>query len=131
MIAASAMALSAPGIVVVVNQKNKATAISLDQLKKIYLGKTREFPTGTATTAIDQTATNEIKTRFNEIVLEKTAKQLQTYWSVQIFTGKGTPPAILGSDDEVKAWVAKNPEGIGYINAESVDATVKVVLRIP
>jgi ABC-type phosphate transport system substrate-binding protein len=44
-----------------------------------------------------------------------------------IFTGKGTPPKQSGSDADVKALIAKNPNMIGYIDASAVDGSVKVV----
>lgn len=52
---------------------------------------------------------------------------MKAYWSKLVFTGKGTPPQEVPGDAEVKALIGSNPSTIGYIDAGSVDASVKVV----
>ena len=42
-------------------------------------------------------------------------------------SGKGKPPKELGTDAEVLKHVAKNINAIGYVNAGSVDDSVKVL----
>jgi hypothetical protein len=44
-----------------------------------------------------------------------------------VFTGKGTPPKELLTDQEVIDLVSQNPSMIGYIEKESVTSAVKVV----
>jgi hypothetical protein len=48
-----------------------------------------------------------------------------------VFTGKGTPPKDAGDDAAVRTLIAANPNMIGYVDAGAVDATVKVVFKIP
>ena len=48
-----------------------------------------------------------------------------------MFSGKGQPPREVGDDAAVKAWVASNPEAIGYIDGKFVDGSVKVLFIIP
>jgi ABC-type phosphate transport system substrate-binding protein len=129
--ASTASAVGNPTLVVVVNAKNSATTISSEDLKRIYLGKMRDFPKGEPITPIDQDSGSSVRTKFNAKVLEKSEKQLQTYWSVQIFTGKGTPPTIVSNDQEVLQWLTKNPQGIGYISKESLNPSVKAIYTIP
>ena len=44
-----------------------------------------------------------------------------------MFSGKGKPPKELGSDADVINFVSSNPGAIGYIDAGSVNESVKVV----
>lgn len=91
------------------------------------MGKTKSFPDGSQAVPVDQNEGSATRATFNEKVLNKSDSQLKSYWSRLIFTGKGTPPKESGTDAEVKALVANNPNIIGYIDSAAVDASVKVV----
>ena len=52
---------------------------------------------------------------------------MKSYWSKQIFTGKGTPPKEVGNDASVLDLVANNKNAIGYVDAAQVSDGVKVV----
>lgn len=122
---------SSASIAIVTNAKNGINSIDLEDVKKIYLGKTRTFPDNRPAIPVDQTADTEVYQEFLSKVIEKSMKEINAYWSVKIFTGRGTPPSQLHADTQVKEWLQKNPEGLGYINLDSVDSTVKVLLKIP
>ena len=62
-------------------------------------------------------------------VLSKTDAQLKAYWSKLTFTGKGTPPKELASEEEMMKLVAGNPSLIGFVDASKVDASVKVAFK--
>lgn len=55
----------------------------------------------------------------------------KAYWSKMIFSGKAVPPKELANDAAVKAHVKANPDAVGYIDAASVDGSIKVLLRVP
>jgi hypothetical protein len=80
---------------------------------------------------VDQSASSAIKGQFAQKVLNKTLSQLNAYWSVRIFTGRGVPPVGLSDERTTKEWIANNPEGIGYVLAKNVDKSVKVLLIVP
>jgi len=66
---------------------------------------------------------------FNRKVLKRTELQVRSYWAIRVFTGKGIPPKMLASEKEIKKLITENPDYIGYIDANLVDDSVKVVLR--
>lgn len=111
-------------VAVIVHPDNGA-ALTQKNITKIFLGKAKKFPGGGTVLPVTQKG---VRDEFNEKVLGKSSSQVKAHWSKLVFTGKGTPPQELGSDDEVKALVAKNPSVIGYIDAASVDDSVKAVL---
>jgi ABC-type phosphate transport system substrate-binding protein len=43
------------------------------------------------------------------------------------FTGNGTPPDEVGDDAEMLKRVAGDPTAIGYVDAKSVNSSVKVL----
>lgn len=102
----------------------------VDQAKRLYLGKTGNYPDGNAAEVIDQTAGEAARTVFYEKVVGKTDSQAKAYWSKQIFTGKGTPPEEVGGNDSVKSKITNTPSAIGYIDAAAVDASVKQILLV-
>jgi len=122
-----ASAITMAETAVIVSASNGNSAIDKATIAKIFLGKSKSFPDGSAATPIDQNDGSATKDAFNSAILGKSASQLKSYWSRLIFTGKGTPPKQSGDDAAVKALVAGDAKLIGYINASAVDTSVKVV----
>jgi len=114
-------------VAVIISSANSNASIASGDITKIFLGKSKKFPDGSQAVPIDQDDGTPARDAFNEKVLGKSDSQLKSYWSRLIFTGKGTPPKQSGSDADVKALIAKNPNMIGYIDASAVDGSVKVV----
>ena len=123
-------ASSFAGLVVIVHPGNSLEAITKDKLKRIYLGKNKEFPNGLIIAALDQAKESEEKEEFYKKVVGKSLSQVSAYWSRLIFTGKGVPPRVLRNDEEIKSWVASHPESIAYINAGSVDKSIKIIFNV-
>ena len=115
-------------IAVVINPNNN-NALDESAMSRIFLGKTKSFPDGTAATPVNQSEGVVITDDFNDKVLTKSSAQLKAYWSKLIFTGKGIPPKIATTDAEVIKLVATDPSAIGYIDTSAVDASVKVVAK--
>lgn len=113
---------------VIVNPGNPVGELSKKEVKDIYLGKKKKFPGGDSAIPIDQ-ETEDLRSNFINTIIGKDLSQLRSYWSRKIFTGKGQPPKQVGGDEEVLKLVRENPAIIGYIEAGSVDDTVKVVHR--
>ncbi len=113
-------------VAVIVNPAN-ATALTPDDVQRLFLGKTKGFPGGGDAVAFNLKE-GGVRDAFNQGVLEKTESQVKAYWSQLVFTGKGTPPKEAADEDEMKKWVASNPAAIGYIDASKVDGSVKVVM---
>ncbi|MEZ5435291.1 MAG: hypothetical protein R3E67_01295 [Pseudomonadales bacterium] len=58
-------------------------------------------------------------------------RNLNAYWSRMVFSGQGQPPKKVADDAAVLALVRANPNLIGYVDAVSLNNSVKVLLRIP
>ncbi len=117
-------------IVVIVNPKNAAASLTAEQVSAIYLGSTTTFPSGGAATLADQPESAGIRNDFYQKATGRSSAQAKATWARITFTGKGTPPKELKSDADVKAFVAGDPNAIGYIDSSAVDGSVKVALKL-
>lgn len=110
------------GVVIIGNPA--ASDVSLADVKKMFLGK------GDSSTVVYELEEgNPTRSLFHSTVTGKSDSQLKAFWSKQVFTGKGNPPATVSSADAMKSTVAGNPSAIGYIDEADVDASVKVILK--
>lgn len=117
------------GLVVIVNLNSKIKTVSLDDLKSVYLGKSSSLEDGIKIEPVYNRNEKTIES-FSEKVIGKTFKQYYSYWSVRVFTGKGTPPKNLESDNEVKDWIRNHDDFIGFIDQNSLDSSVKSILVV-
>ena len=113
-------------IAIIVNVNN-ANTISDDDIDRIFLGKNKSFANGDSIKAMNLQSGNATRAEFEEKALGKSSKQVKAYWAKLIFSGKAKPLAEAGSDAEALAFVAANPEAIAYVDAASVNDSVKVV----
>jgi len=117
-------------IAVIANPASAIGSIDAATVKRIYLGKLKSWPDGSSLTVVDSSAGTAMRQQFLKQVVGKKEIKFDSYWSRKAFSGKGTPPKNLGSDADIKAYIAANVGSIGYINAAQVDATVKVLMKI-
>lgn len=118
-------------VAVIVNPASGASALTAQEAANIFLGKASSLSDGSKVTVVDQAEGSEVRDEFYTKAAQKNASQLKAYWSQVIFTGKGKPPKAVADSAEVKAAVASTPDAIGYVDAGSVDGTVKVLLKLP
>ncbi len=110
---------------VLVNGASALTTISDDDLKDYYLGKKASWPDGSKVTVVvlkDGASHESLMKK-----LGKSTSQFSTGWKKLVFTGKGSMPEQVGSEDELVAFVAKTPGSIGYADAGKVKDGVKAV----
>jgi ABC-type phosphate transport system substrate-binding protein len=133
--AASGMLVhSAPpesGYRVIVAASNPMTSVKRDDLARIFLKKLTRGKDGQELLPVDQSARAPVRAAFSEGVLVKEGldkiSAVENYWRQQIYTGRGTPPAVKTSDDEVRKFVAATPGAIGYIGEKADLTGVKTV----
>lgn len=114
-------------IAVITNPDLPVTSMSREEINRIYLGKMKFLPSGAKITPVDQRPGASARTQFYANVMRKTETEMKSYWSRVIFTGQGQPPLQESDDQAVKAFVAKNPSALGYIDKSSADSSVKIV----
>lgn len=119
------------GLAIIAHPSNPTTGITSDEAARIFLGKTRVLSSGQPVTPVDQSRSSPARSKFYHSVVQMDDRAVTTYWSKLLFTGKGQPPKELGGDEDVKEWVSKNPDGLGYVDGKVLDRSVKVLLIVP
>jgi ABC-type phosphate transport system substrate-binding protein len=122
--AATFFALPALAQIAVIVHPSNNSNLTNDELVRIYTGRSNAF------NAVNLAESVPLRAQFDEKGVGRTSAQLKAHWSKLVFTGKGTPPTELASEQEVLNFVASNPQAIGYISTTSVSDAVKVALTI-
>lgn len=111
-------------VVVIVNPKNAAAAMTATQVAEVFLGKDTSF------TPFDLPTSDALRSEFYTKVVGKDEAQVKAIWARLIFTGKSQPPKELASSAEIVKRVAAGEKAIGYVDKSAVDGTVKAVLTV-
>lgn len=109
----------APKIAVVVGEGSFVTHVSVDDLRELYLRRTRLWPNGTRVIPINLPPDNSVRERFSRLVLGRSTQDLVSYWNARYFDGI-TPPVVLPSQAAIRAYLAVEPAAIAYVLAEEV-----------
>lgn len=115
--------------VVVIGNPAGPDSITLDQVRDIYLNRSKALPGGQRAVPYELAEGNATRDAFHSAVTGRSNAQLKAFWSQQVFTGKGQPPQEVGTEAAMKSSVASTPGSIGYIDAAEVDGSVKVILK--
>jgi ABC-type phosphate transport system substrate-binding protein len=130
-LAGLALSLPANGavadVVVVVSARNHHVNLTRNQVVDIFLGRLHHFPNDGTVTPVDQAEGSPSRDEFYLKYSGQSPAQIKAYWSKLIFTGRGRPPPEAVNGTEVKKFIARHPNAIGYIQANLVDDSVKVV----
>ena len=125
----AAHAEPAPRIAVVVHPSRQGQ-VSADMLTQIYLRRKRYWEDGTPIVPLNLAAGAPLRAAFSRLVLGQDEAHLAEYWNRQYFHGV-LPPATLASTQAVVRYVAGDPNAVGYVPADEVDGSVRVVLSLP
>lgn len=118
-------------LAIIVHPSNSMSDVSAGDVARIFLGKDRFFPNDEKIDSVDQPVGSPMRNKFYSSIVKKSESKVQQYWAKLKFSGKGRPPKSMGNDAAVKAFVAKNPNAIGYIDKKAMDRSVKVLLIVP
>lgn len=121
----------APGFRVIVAPTNSLETIERERVARIFLKSETRWENGREIAVVDQSSRSPVRLSFSRGVLKTVGMSrmsaVQSYWQQQLFSGRGTPPPIKSSDEEVVAFVAANPAGIGYVAADAILEGVKAL----
>jgi TonB family protein len=113
-------------IKIIANSSVRADSISADDLKRIYLEERSSLRDGTHVEPVLEKG-GSVHQAFLKQFLGKTEDDLQTFYQSLVFTGRGSMPKELASDDDMVAYVAKTRGAIGYVSFENSAEGVKTL----
>jgi hypothetical protein len=119
----------AADLAIIVHPSVAATALDVDEVRRLWLGKTDALPDGTRVRPLG-IEESPLRDEFLTRVLRKNEMQFRSHWARMIFTGNGQPPRNVGDPAEVLRIVATQPGYIGYVPVEDVTPDVKVLLLL-
>jgi ABC-type phosphate transport system substrate-binding protein len=123
---------AASEIDVVVNKSNKIGALSLEEVRRIFVGERSFWPGGKRITILMLAQDQPERTVVLREVFKMNESDYTKYFLQAAFTGRvQAPPKDLSSAAQMKARLLANPNAIGYLRKEDVDDSVNVLLRLP
>ena len=116
------------GYKVIVNAKVGGRSVPKDVLAQVYLGQANRWGNGTPIAAVDLSTTSVVRKAFSEEVLGMPVDAVKNLWLKKLSSGGARPLLSKASDDEVIAFVAAQPGGVGYVSpSATLPATVAEV----
>jgi hypothetical protein len=113
-------------IAIIVHPSFPGTGLSKSDFASLYLGRTSTFPGGSQATPIDL-ASGPVRDQMLSQLLDKTDAQMAHIWSRLVFSGNAKSLSRVADDKAMLERVAKDPSAIGYVDASSVNSSVKVL----
>ena len=115
---------------VVVNAAHPADQLSRREVVDLFMGRTQYFADGSLVLRLDQAPESPERAEFYRGLVNKSVAEVNAYWAKLLFTGRASPPQVVGNSRAVLAAVRDNKSAIGYVDSADVDDSVKVVARV-
>ncbi|WP_417502188.1 phosphate ABC transporter substrate-binding protein [Marinobacter sp.] len=115
--------------VVIIGNPAGPDSLTDNLVRDLYLNRSNALPDGQKATPFELPEGSPLRAQFHDKITGRNDAQLKAFWSKQVFTGRGQPPAEAASPAAMKAQVASTPGSIGYIDEADVDSSVKVILK--
>jgi ABC-type phosphate transport system substrate-binding protein len=115
-------------LAIVVNKSNPVDDLSMEELRKYFLLEHDHWPNGRKTTVLMLPAGTPERDLALRAVYRFTEGEFAQYFIKENFTGRiRSSPKELISALNVRKFVFNVPGAIGYLRAQEVDDTVKVI----
>ncbi len=112
----------------VVNRSNPLENVSLTDLRKIFLAERNHWPDGHKITLVMHEPGQPERKAVLRDIYRMSETDFTRYFLQKAFTGEAlSSPKTLASSTGVRKFVFNVPGAIGYVRADEVDATVKVI----
>lgn len=116
---------SIQSIQVVVNSQSEITKLTRKQVMGLFLGRSRSFPSGVSAKAFDHEVGSGIRARFFEGLTGKSISDIDAYWARLRYSGRASPPKVLGSMGEILNQVSDNKHAIAYTQGQDPEELMK------
>lgn len=118
-------------LLVVMGAHSTLSTLTLNQAKDLFLGRITCLPNGEAAAPIDQPDGSSLREAFYLKVTRLSTAQAKAHWAKLYFTGRGIPPKVGTSVNDIKQLLNQIPASISYIEKADFDNSVKVLLSVP
>jgi ABC-type phosphate transport system substrate-binding protein len=112
---------------VIVNKNNGVSTLKRSQIVRIFTKKKTTWEDGRAIEPVDLPKGHHTRDEFSQAVLNKSVVEVESFWMSETLVGGKSAPDILRDGYEIKEFIKGNREAIGYIDADQVDDSIKVI----
>jgi ABC-type phosphate transport system substrate-binding protein len=116
-------------IVVIVHESVKTQDLTQQQLVDIYTLNAQNWGDGKKIVVTDFKGDGELREKFYSFLAIK-PNEIKRIWLRKQFSGSGTPPLTVSSEEEMIERVIAKPGTIGYVTAGRVPPKTRVVATI-
>ncbi len=110
---------------VVINPQNTTSNLSVEELRRLYLGRSRGFDGGVNALLVEYAT---LKESFYDRILGLKPAVVRQRWIALLFRGEAaTMPQEMEQASEVKRFVAANVGALAFLELSECDDTVKIV----
>ena len=117
--------LQAENIAVVVSKELNVTELSKSQIKRLFLSKTNHI--NNIRVKVVELQNTSYKKYFYKKVSGKSKRQLRSYWTTLIYTGKAQPPKQLQNIQELLQKMKEDNKLITYLPLSQVTKDMKIL----
>jgi ABC-type phosphate transport system substrate-binding protein len=117
-------------LLVIAHPGNPIDQFTREQVVDLYMGRLSNFPDGRPALPIDQAAESPARAQFYQTLIGKSVPQVNAYWARLLFTGRATPPRVLGQVNAILRTVRENPDALAYVDSKDYDGRAKVLYRM-
>lgn len=116
-------------VVVVAGVNSPIADLSESEVRQLFTGQTRAIG-GQRVQTLDLPSSEAGRTDFYQKLMGRSPDQMRSHWARMIFTGQGQPPREVTSVREMKLLVGTSANQVGYLPADEVDDSVRVLFRL-
>ena len=113
------------GFKIVVHKDNPARGLAKSKIALMFMKMTAKWENGATVEPVDLLVASPVRAAFTAAIHKRDVDAVKTAWQRAIFAGRSEPPPEKASDEEVIAFVATHPGGIGYVSESVVSDKVK------
>ena len=114
-------------LAVIANIDSGLSAMTKQEVEEIFMGRTHILANGDIVLPLDQ---SELRSDFYLKLTNRPIAQINSYWSIILFSGQASKPMQLSDDETVIKTVSKNKGAIGYIDSKNSDKKLVRILLI-
>tara|TARA_R110002050_G_scaffold1244_1_gene8473 strand:- start:13155 stop:13580 length:426 start_codon:yes stop_codon:yes gene_type:complete len=119
-------------VLLIVQPQNSTTELSRNSLRAIFAMRQTEWPDGSSIKVFVLEDKSNIHTAFCKDILGMFPYQLRRVWDRQIFSGTGTAPISVKTEQEMRVRVAQTDGAIGYLMSNDKNtSSVKIIGALP
>jgi hypothetical protein len=118
---------AASDFVVIANMNSGVDKMSKNEVINVYMGRNRKLASGITALPLDLENPITEKANFYSVMVNKELSEISSYWARLVFSGQGSPPIQMMSQDEAIDMVINRKGAIAYVDRKKIDKRVKVV----